>query len=230
MAASTPTFVLSGAHEFLADAALEAVRFRRSDRQYPCVALRDAYNALPLDAGYLSAAELDSFRQCGRPSALEPVGTTPAVRRLRKDGVELGLVLFPPLAPGESVPSPEALRAVLAAGASLAGADVVVGLSPWGFQAERHALPRLDGTFDMLLGAGAGAPFPLDITPFAPGVIWSRSDVDGRHVIELNVSLPVDPGALRPREWLRDIDVRAREWPLTDDIPADQRVFEALAQ
>lgn len=225
-----PTFVLSGAHEFLSSAALDAVRFRRADRQYPCVALRDAYNALPLDAGYLSADELDRFSQCGRPSALEPVDATPVVRRLRKDGVELGLVLFPPLNPGETAPSPALLRAVLAAGASLADTDLVVALSPWGFQAERHVLPSLDGTFDVLLGAGAGAPFPLDITPFAPGVIWSRSDVDGRHVIELNVSLPADTGAARPREWLRDIDVRAREWPLTDDIPADQRVFEALAQ
>ena len=222
--------MLSGAHEFLSDATLDAVRFRRAERQYSCVALRDAYNALPLDAGYLSAEELERFRQCGRPSALEPVDKTPVVRRLRKDGVELGLVLLPPLAPGETTPSPATLRAVLAAGARLADADIVAALSPWGFQAERQALPALDGTFDILLGAGAGAPFPLDITPFAPGVIWSRSDVDGRHVIEINISLPADSAAPRPREWLRDIDVRAREWPLSDDIPADQRVFDALAQ
>ncbi|HIU17349.1 MAG TPA: hypothetical protein IAB01_02735 [Candidatus Avidesulfovibrio excrementigallinarum] len=156
--------------------------------------------------------------------------STPVVRRLRKGNVELGLVLFPPLNDGETSPSPETLRAVLAAGSSLAGADIVVGLSPWGFQAERSALPRLDGTFDVLLGAGAGAPFPLDVTPFAPGVIWSRADVDGRHVIELEINLPADTGSPRPHEWLHDIDVRAREWPLTDDIPADQRVFEALAR
>lgn len=214
----------------MSDAALDAVRFRRSDRQYSCVALRDAYNALPLDAGYLSVEELAGFRQCGHPSALEPVDNTPVVRRLRKDGVELGLVLLPPLEPGETAPSPATLRAVLAAGASLAGADLVAALSPWGFQAERQALPALDGTFDILLGAGAGAPFPLDITPFAPGVLWCRADVDGRYIIELNISLPADVGPLRPREWLRDIDVRAREWPITDDIPADQRVFDALAQ
>ncbi len=198
---------------------------------FACKAVREAYTLMKIDAGYLSAAEETAFRACGgAPERCVMVAESPVVRRLGAGGLRVSLILFPPLPDEAERPSEKMLQTLLAVARKEAGADLVVGMSPWGFKAEGFALQRLSEAFDVLLGSGAGAPFPLEVTDFAPGIVWSRSDRDGRYVIELTFySLP-DPHSAEPHSWTRDIDVTAREWPLSQHIPNDQAVFEALAR
>lgn len=93
---------------------------------------------------------------------------------------------------------------------TIAAPELIIGVSPWGFQAERFALPRLAGTFHLLLGAGAGAPLPAEVFDDAPSLLWSRADVDGRGVIVLDLlQLPARGQTWDPltAAWAREIDI-----------------------
>lgn len=112
---------------------------------------------------------------------------------------------------------PERPRTDNAPPAAAAPLELVVGVSPWGFQAERFALPRLAGPFHILLGAGPGAPLPAEVFDDAPSVLWSRADVDGRGVIVLDLlQLPA-----RGQNWNPLAAAWAREIDIAPPLPAD---------
>ena len=102
--------------------------------------------------------------------------------------------------------------------------ELVVGISPWGFQAERLALPRLAEMFHMILGAGEGAPLTAEAPEDAPSVLWSRADVDGRGVIVLDVLAPPGPG----QTWDRTAATWAREIEIAPPLPVDPEMERLL--
>ena len=221
-----PVLFLAGPYEFAASPELEAVSIIRDQHTAPD-RLRAAAAFCAPDAGYLTQHEAGLFSGKKLPEGYVTVGNTPCVRRLRTAGGTVAVIMLPELPSGADTVPDQMLRAVLEAGRSQADADLVIGVSPWGFSAEGRALPALDGVYDVLLGGGAGAPFPIDVTAFAPGVIWARSDSDGRTIIELG--LDVLPGAARPHPWIRDVDVRGREWLLGPAVKDHAGARAALA-
>lgn len=218
----------------------------------PPETIRAAYNRLGVDAGYLSSVAARWFgKNGGPPAGFARVDAAPVARCLPvplADGRRLAVVIvfFPPLSEetataAGNVPPDELLDGILAV-ARAAGRnagdergerrrengppplELVVGISPWGFQAERFALPRLAGTFHLLLGAGAGAPLTAEVFDDAPSVLWSRADVDGRGVIVLDL---IQPPA-RGQNWNPLTAVWAREIEIAPPLPVDPEMERLL--
>ncbi len=223
-----------------------------------------AYVRLGVDAGYLSeparawfasARTTDASGAAGScfSDVFVPVSSMPEHRLLPvtlADGrrIDVLVVLFPPLPPGEITagaaslsgcihgvlscvrtlstlqPSPEASREGQATArtgekSTQGQPALVIGLSPWGFQAELTALPRLAGTFHMVLGAGPGAPLVAEAPASAPSVLWSRADVDGRGLIVLDLlRLPTNG------KWDPVSSAWAREMAIQPPLPVDSLI------
>lgn len=183
-------------------------------RNFTPDAVRTIYSALRVNVGYASPEAAQWFG--GRlPAGFAAVHDKPVVQRVQVGGVLAAVVLFP--AVQGDVPD-AVLRALLAAARSSGDADVVIGVSPWGFQKEAKALQRLAEGYDVLLGGGSGAPFPVELTTFAPGIAWSRPDKDGRCVIDIRFMTLPGKHAERPRSWLREVDFFVKEHPLGMEI------------
>lgn len=118
------------------------------------------------------------------------------------------------------------LRADMAPAPKDAAPELVVGISPWGFQAERIALPRLAEAFHMILGAGEGAPLTAEAPEDAPSVLWSRADADGRGVIVLDVLAPPRRG----QSWDPTTAAWAREIEIAPPLPANPEMERLLRQ
>lgn len=261
-----PVLTLVGADEFLPDRTAPAPE--KTGEVGPGAILR-AYGRLGVDAGYLSApagAWLAPAHKAGVTAHKEaefnffdvfvPVSSTPEYRLLPVTladdrRIDILLILFPPLPPGEITASASSLSDCVhkvlscartasilqtasgqgregqeAAPAGGKGAQrqpaLVIGLSPWGFRAELASLPRLEGVFHMVLGAGSGAPLVAEAPSSAPSVLWSRADVDGRSLIVLDLlRLPVN-GSWDPvsSAWAREIAIQPPlpTDPLTEEI------------
>lgn len=169
--------------------------------------------------GYASPAAAHWFADT-LPAGFVRVDTV-ATRTLTVGGLSVTVILFPQVT--DTVP--DALLDSIVQTARRANTDLVIGVSPWGFQPEARALPQLAGAVDILLGAGEGAPFTVEQASFAPGVLWSRADRDGRCVVELQFMTLPDRNTLQP--LLRDVDYTAKEYPLGMTVPTDP-VVEAL--
>lgn len=224
--------MLAGAEEFLPDLAPGAPVTAALSSITPDN-VRRAYDRIGVDAGYLSSAAAAWFR-VGRalPINFTEVTTAPVVRRLTAGGVSVAVVHFPPLPQGdEAAALPDRLRAVIEAARSVADAQLVVGVSPWGFMAEDHALPHLEEAFHVLIGGGSGAPFPAHSPKSAPGLLWLRPTPDGKNVQILDIRALPARTADRPafkRPWLADVTFESRDATLTPDIPDDTAVAELL--
>lgn len=219
MRSATPTLLVVGANEFSPDRPAP-------DLKNPLVqpdVVRQIYNVPTFPTvGYASPAATRWFSN-NLPAGFEPVESLRA-RTVSVGGLSVAVILFPQVP--DTVPA--ALLTSIIQTAQQASADLVVGVSPWGFQREALALPALTGAVDVLLGAGEGAPFPVEQTAFAPGILWSRADRDGRCVVEfLFMALP---DRQKPRPLLRDVDFAVKEYPLSMSVPSDPRVLELLPQ
>lgn len=195
--------------------------------------VRQVYDLLGVDAGYLSPKAASWFR-AGRalPINFQVIGETPVTQRFQVNGVPLAVVFFPafPLGQDAFEPSPAAVRdtlgKVLAAGARVQDARLVIGVSPWGFEAEQKLLPQLAPVFQVLLGGGLGATLGGEATPEAPSLLWSRTENKGQSINIIDFfSLPAQKD--RKHKWIPNKNVQAQTQRLGDDCPTDHAV-EAL--
>lgn len=220
-----PLLILSGAGEFFSE--IPADSQRSATPPPPGLqpeALRKAYDCLRVDAGYASPAAQAWFGSAGLPRHFALVSNTPVVRRLQAGSVRVGLVMFPE---ATDTTLGKTVESVLDAARSLADTDMVVGLSPWGFRLEGKSLARLSEGFDLLLGAGDGAPFPVEVTTYAPGIVWSRADHNARVVTALDML--IIPEGPRPRTWIQGLHFRVREYPLVESVRENTEVRQWLA-
>lgn len=196
--------------------------------------MRQAYDALGVDAGYLSSAAATWFGNA-LPRRFLRVDDSPVVQRLHVGGVSVALVLFPPESAFATTKttdtSPDAfnrlLNAVLTTARSVGDADIRIGISPWGFQRERQSLPSLAQAFDVLIGGGPGAPLIAEVLPAAPSLLWSRPELDGKSVILLDLMTIPAPGT--PRDWTPGLFSQCREITLTSRVPTDSQMEQLLS-
>ena len=118
------------------------------------------------------------------------------------------------------------LAAVLEAGLKAAAADLIIGVSPWGIETEKKALPALGQAYHVLLGGGPGAPFPGSAPDNVPGTLWSRPDRRGRSITVLDV-LEL-PGRNPVHVWTNNVNVETREAVLDASVPEDPAVAGIL--
>ena len=215
-----------GADEFLPDAARLGVESSPALSAVPPDRVRQAYDRLGVNSGYLSSDAAAWFR-VGRalPMNFTEVTGEPVIKRLVTGGLSVAVIHFPPLPIG-SPPSllAERIRRVTEAARSVADAQLIVGVSPWGLPAEEEALPLLQGSLHVLVGGGPGPSFSAAPPPTAPELLWVRPGTQGKHVSLIDIlSLPA-PGSA----WTPGIHVEAREAALSPEIADDPEIAALL--
>ncbi len=239
-----PTLTVCGAGEFAADGA----RIVSSATAPDAVdAVRRAYNRLEVDAGFASGSASRWFRAGGGtlPAGFVEVTAEPVTRYFQRGGFRIAVIFFPgpPARPAQWTPGPslpagtqkpavpagaELSAAVLEAGRRAGDADLVIGVSPWGIEAESAAASRLNGVFHVLLGAGPGSPFPFHVQEDAPGLVWSRADRRGRSLTVLEFTEL--PGRAPGHVWVPGLNADGREIPLDHTVPEDAETAALLRE
>lgn len=222
---TVPTLTLVGAEEFAPDTRIPDAA--KTGNASPAV-VRAVYDALQVDCGMLSSSAAAWFGP-KRPRNFFESGTKPVVRRFTPGGIPVAVVLFPPLSVGgtseSEAPTKKLLAQVLAAADSVPDAVLRIGISPWGFDGEYAAGEALESRYQILLGGGAGAALAGEISRQG-GLVWSRSDRDGRSIMVLDILSVPQPG--QPVAWELGLSVDAREVRLTSSVPSDPRIAALL--
>lgn len=189
--------------------------------------ISQAYTALDITCGYLSLAASRWFGKSIPPHFL-PVADHPVTRRFLCGNVSVAVILFPSL-PTESVQAEKKpITAALKAATAVSDADLIIGVSPWGFRAEHGACPALAKRFHVLLGAGEGAPFAAETLPQSPSLLWSRADHNGRSLMVLDI---MDlPRSGIETAWEPGLSFTAREVVLTAAIPEHPEIKRLLSE
>lgn len=176
---------LIGADEFIVDRPENA---RPLDMVPTPAKVQVLYDKLGVDVGYLSAAAKAWFGDVTPPRGFELAGDRVRLQIIERGPLKVGVALLPEL----PKPTPKANSSVVLdilkeLEAAKAQTDILVALSPWGFDAEADLAPQLANSVDLLYGAGPGAPFAGESQASATikgrRMQWSRLDVDGRCVV-----------------------------------------------
>ena len=184
-----------------------------------------AYARLGYDAGYVTpgdAKELGDAASAILKERHDNVGTVVS-RIVEKEGKRFGLVFLPELPDSGKGPTEAQMDAVMGEAEKLRPqVDLVIGLSPWGYQGEIDFLDRTKdkGGLDVLIGGGHGSgnrgkvmaggrtlwmrPFPkgkaVSVMWFEklPGrgiaPVWKENENAGFETIILDEQVPQEPG------------------------------------
>lgn len=183
------------------------------------------YGQLGYDAGLLFEAEKSALEK--GQAAVPPGFVTPRVPEtalVRVSDKTVGLVFLPDTY-GKTPPSTLMNQAVETAVALSGKADLVIGLSSWGIDAEQLLVGRADGAFHILIGGGPGRG--LVGMPMAFGkTLWVRPYSDGKGVGRIDAFSWPEPG--KGDVWIKS-SLRFDVLPLRDDLPDDPAVAALLA-
>jgi len=189
-------------------------------------ALAAAYAKLGYQAGQLLAAERAAMDAVGIPAPAGFLASSGMEMRLIATAAgTVGLLLLPELttpAPSEA----QFAEAAAAARALRAQADLVVGLSPWGVDAEQLLAGRADGAFHILVGSGKGRGAPGLFAAFDK-TLWVRPYAEGKAVGRIEILAM--PGKDPAFKWQKDANVRFDVVPLKDDVRDDPDTAALLA-
>ncbi len=127
------------------------------------------------------------------PSGYAEVSGEPVSLIKNTPAGKLGLVLFPRGSGPYYQPTLEQQAAVLRAATDLKPkVSLVMGISPWGQASEQEFLPKARGIFSCILGGGPGPAFAQAFPSGDTSLLWARSDMNGRAVLELSLlQMPV---------------------------------------
>lgn len=157
----------------------------RKEASIPAGELAGAYGSLEYDLGVALKGEAKWLSDNGArlPEGWRALGDTPEVVRLAAGELRLGVVLIP-----EARKTGGDLQAEVAAAARALHSDVdlVVGVSPWGEDAEKDFLTSNGAVFDLLLGAGRGRGSGLRLAAGGQ-TLWLRPAFDGWGVARLDI-------------------------------------------
>lgn len=227
-----PLLTLIGADEFLPDRQMLP---RKNEGKVKPDIVREVYNRCNIDAGYLSPVASQWFQT--PPQKFFLIHKEPFIKQIPvtlTDGQKINVLLtfFPalPSSDDEAIMAKnrhnlisQILDRTIKTKNQLKNL-LVIGISPWGFQNEAEALPQLASVFHILLGAGSGAPIVADAPEHAPTILWSRSDIDGKGLIVLDIlKLPLVTEPWNPMQsaW-------AHEIPLVAPLPEDPEIEKLL--
>ena len=227
----TAHLVISGPYEFLADdpfvyghRASGSAKNSMPDKAAALVALA-SHNLLRVDVGWLSSKAAKWLRDASGslPNGYLEVSQKPVTRILDSKAGAIGVVLFPEgKIPGQG-PSQEQIREVLTAAEAIRGkVRLLVGVSPWGYVAERNFISKdARGVFGCIMGGGEGVGFSHSLQE-NPGVLWLRPDTQGRTVNVLEI-LELPALGESPR-WKENTTFRASLEFLDGSFPSDPQM------
>lgn len=229
-----PLLFVLGPGEFSADlsAAVRAQRAREwqlpEEREAGPKEILAAYTALRPRAAYLSPEAGRWFRaaRLDIPDFFVPLPGAEgraASRVVDFGGHKVGLVFF---AADENLE--QARAGAMFAGRQLAPrVHLLVGISPWGFEAERAFLPEAAGLFHILLGGGSGPGFAAASSAQSGQLLWSRPAASGTGVNVISLYRWPEAG---PLHWENGLTFEARQEFLGPGIKEDPdiaRLFES---
>lgn len=216
-----PLFFLSGGHSFLP---------LKGPAPGPdqLVALSQAYSRFGYDLGLVTPAEAEHLRAAKAP--IPPkwlvLGSEVVTRLIVKEGVRLGVVIFPSLPANDSlrVNVPEQLfKDITAAAQALReSADIVVGLSAWGVLAEQQLVETSPPPLDLLLGTGQGIGFNGRLINNAE-ILWMRLFDKGKALQRIDV---LTPPAKNNSKWRQGMNISWATIPLNEKIYPDPGMSE----
>jgi len=191
-----------------------------------------AFAALENDAMMLTPADA-AVLGADMPETLKAWVTPPgkvASKVIERKNLRIGLVFFPALATPETSPSDADMNAVRKEARNLRpNVDVVIGVSPWGFAAEKAFLEKYKGEdqpLDVLLGGGQGSgsrgKLEADST-----TAWVRPFSKGKSVSVVRLENISDRHAESYRK--HESDVRFDLAILDDKAPVDPEMDTLLA-
>lgn len=240
----SPVLVIAGPDEFLADAP-RYTRKTKTGTAQPQDTPEDArppameaplslaaHMALHVDAGFMSprAAAWMEDNAGATPPGFHVVQSTPVSRLIPSPAGPIGVVFFPHGQGEAGIPTETQIKSVLAAGTALrAKAVLLIGVSPWGYDAEKSFLRQGEGIFHLLLGGGDGMPFAQAIATECPSILWSRPDSMGRAITDISLlELPPSATSGGRAQWLEGISFKARLVFLDDSYPSDPQMRQIL--
>jgi hypothetical protein len=153
------------------------------------------------------------LKEAGSTLPVAVFGPEPTLRTLATAHGPVAAIIFPATA------SPQNMHAVEAmAQTARSSSGLVIGISPWGADAETAFLAAYPQALDILLGAGPG-PGSGGLFSNNGAQVWLRPYAGGKAVGQLRIpSLPA-PGT--KVSWKPGESLWATAIPLTDTIPDD---------
>lgn len=152
-------------------------------------ALAQAYSMLPLDALFLAPYEQTWLKeQTSTPPAVAKTVSEQEPTRFSWtiDGHKVVVLVFP-LTEEKTQPTDDMIERTLKATKELADqADLLVGLSPWGYEAEENFLKQHPDAVDLLLGGGAGKA--VAGLQYTDRTFWARGYHEGKAFIKVDLN------------------------------------------
>ncbi len=217
-----PLFI-AGAYEFISDDGHE----HALPQAYP--PLVKAYDMLRYDAGVLSPAEAKNFADmkiAGPQGWLTLEAKAPVVKMLTTNVGKVAVVFLPVgKKPGDG-PTPDQEQAIARAlKDARSQARLVVGVSPWGVQAESDYLENAKPDLDVLLGSGSGVGFSAKPAQ-ASRVLWMHTYSKGKAIYTVDLlALPGEKGF----KWELGTNYLTQAVVLDDTYTPDQAMTGLLA-
>ncbi|MBU1004165.1 MAG: hypothetical protein KKE73_16760 [Proteobacteria bacterium] len=168
--------------------------------------------------GYLVPGEEDWLTDSGVPVPDNFVTASDRTTELiiERGDCRVGLIFFPKLIKGALEPSPMMMKAVVRKAESLSQrADMVIGLSPWGGDAERVLLDKYAPPLHLLFGAGPGPGLAGKFTR-AGKTLWVRSYKRGKAVHVIGIRRL--PTADSNWKWVNNDNISMKLEVLNQDI------------
>lgn len=136
-------------------------------------------------------------------------------------GKRIGVVWFAPDGPdGLADAQSDAIRA----GRELRGqVDLLVGVSPWGSDAERKFTERVEGLYHIIMGGGPGYGFGSSLKGANKGVLWLRPEPQGSAVNVVEILSWPEPAL---HIWEYSANFTARVELLGPNVPSDAVIEE----
>lgn len=191
-----------------------------------------AYESLEYDAMMITPADAAVLGP-DMPEALKawitPSGKVMS-RVIERKNLRIGLVFFPVLNSPEAAPTDADMEAVRKEALNIRPTvDVVIGVSPWGFQAEQAFLGKFKEypqPLDVLLGGGHGSGNRGKLEADS-STIWARAFSKGKAVNMVRLEKISDRHAESYRK--HESEVRFDLIVLEEQAPVDPRMDNLLA-
>ncbi len=217
-----PLLLIAGPYEFLPYDDSE----KRPDAK-DLNPLAQAFERFSYDAFCLAPEEAEALTSQGVaiPKDWIVLGPEPQSRIIKKDGLTIAALFFPMQEKMNEPPSDKLMDKVSRAAKELRDkADLVVGVSPWGLNAEETFTKLKKGAVDILLGAGPGSGIYARAEPYGES-IWTRAYPKGKAINELELlALPDRNQGKDKSSWELNANFKAVVLPLDDKLAADQEI------
>jgi hypothetical protein len=199
---------IAGAHEFLGESAPEPAHLHR---------LAQAFARLSYDLVAVTPTEDEALRTAKVNLSRQVFGAAPALFLRKTPEGTLAIILFPAMP--ETDRHDDATFRMAQRARHKAG--VVIGVSPWGADAEEAWLTAHPEALDILLGAGPG-PGSGGLFVGNGATVWMRPYADGKTVGEIRIQK--FPPAGTKATWRPGDNISATAIPLTHFVADDPEI------